>query len=104
MVSFSWRNFRVIYMQIYSVSDFVKGVNQLLSNIPACVQGEVSNFRITQNRFVWFDLKDDKSCVSCFMLAFQLPEPLENGTLIQAIGHPALFAKSGRFHLRTQRI
>jgi exodeoxyribonuclease VII large subunit len=91
-------------MQVYSVSEFVHGINELLTGIPACVQGEVSNFKITQNRFVWFELKDEKSYVSCFLLAFQLDVPLEDGMEIQVIGHPGLFAKSGRFHLRVNKI
>lgn len=91
-------------MQIYSVSDFVHGVNETLSGIPACVQGEVSNFKVTQNRFVWFELKDDKSYVSCFLLAFQLDQPLTDGMEVQVIGHPGLFAKSGKFHLRVNKI
>ena len=91
-------------MQVYSVSEFVHGVNELLSGIPACVQGEVSNFHIAQNRFVWFDLKDESSYVSCFLLAFQLDQPLEDGMEIQVIGRPALFQKSGKFHLRVNKI
>ncbi|MFA6475548.1 MAG: exodeoxyribonuclease VII large subunit [Patescibacteria group bacterium] len=91
-------------MQIYSVSEFVHGVNELLSGIPACVQGEVSNFHVTQNRFVWFDLKDEASYVSCFLLAFQLDQPLEDGMEIQVFGKPNLFVKSGKFHLRVNKI
>jgi len=91
-------------MTVYSVTDFVHGINELLTRIPTCVQGEVSGFKIVQNRFVWFDLKDAKSCVSCFMLAFQLQQPLEDGMMIQATGTPGLFTKSGRFHLRVQSI
>lgn len=91
-------------MQVYSVSDFVHGVNELLSGIPACVQGEVSNFKIAQNRFVWFELKDESSYVSCFLLAFQLDQPLEDGMEVQITGRPALFQKSGKFHLRVNKI
>lgn len=91
-------------MQVYSVSEFVHGVNELLSGIPACVQGEVSNFKVTQNRFVWFELKDETSYVSCFLLAFQLDQPLEDGMEIQVIGKPGLFVKSGKFHLRVNKI
>lgn len=91
-------------MQIYSVSEFISGVNEVLTNIPACVQGEISNFRIAQDRFVWFDIKDDSSYMSCFMLKFQLEHELEDGMEIQVFGNPGLFKKSGRFHFRVQRI
>ncbi len=90
--------------QVYSVSEFVNGVNQLLAGIPAVVQGEISNFRVAQNRFVWFDLKDEDSYVSCFMLKFQLDQTLEDGMEIQVMGHPGLFKKSGKFHLRVNKI
>lgn len=91
-------------MHVYTVSEFIHGINELLNGIPACVQGEVSNFRINQNRFVWFDLKDEKSYVSCFLLAFQLDQKLEDGMEVQIIGRPSLFVKSGRFHLRVHKI
>ncbi len=91
-------------MTVYSVSDFVSEVNELLTSIPALVEGEISNFHVAQNRFVWFDLKDDKSVVSCFMLAFQLKETFSDGVMVQVKGTPALFTKSGRFHLRAQTI
>lgn len=90
--------------QVYSVSEFVNGVNQFLAGIPAIVQGEISNFRVAQNRFVWFDLKDEDSYVSCFMLKFQLDQALEDGMEIQVMGHPGLFKKSGKFHLRVNKI
>lgn len=90
--------------QVYSVSEFVSGINELLSGIPAIVQGEISNFRVAQNRFVWFDLKDDKSYVSCFMLSFQLDQTLEDGMEVQVIGNPGLFSKSGKFHLRAKKV
>lgn len=91
-------------MKIYSVSEFNKEVNTLLSDINCCVQGEVSNFKITQNRFVWFELKDEKSYVSCFLMAFNLRVQLEDGMMIQVIGSPGLFTKSGRFHLSVKDI
>lgn len=91
-------------MAIYSVSEFVSGINELLTNIPAIVQGEISNFHVAQNRFVWFDLKDDTSVVSCFMLAFQLTQTLSDGMMVQVKGSPAVFTKSGRFHLRAQSV
>ena len=91
-------------MAVYSVSEFVQGVNNLLQGVPATVQGEVSNFKIAQNKFVWFDLKDDSSVVNCFMMKFQLQHQLEDGMEIRVIGNPGLFKRSGRFHLRAQQI
>lgn len=91
-------------MRIYSVTEFNKEVNTLLSDINVAVQGEVANFKITQNRFVWFELKDEKSYVSCFLMAFNLRVQLADGMMIQVIGSPGLFTKSGRFHLLAKDI
>jgi exodeoxyribonuclease VII large subunit len=68
------------------------------------VEGEVSNFKITQNRFVWFELKDEKSYVSCFLMVFNLRVQLEDGMKVQIIGSPGLFTKSGRFHFSVKDI
>lgn len=91
-------------MRVYSVTEFNREINLLLSDISVCVQGEVSNFKITQNRFVWFDLKDTQGYVSCFLLAFNLKQQLTDGMQIRVIGHPGLFTKSGRFHFAVQEI
>lgn len=91
-------------MKIYSVTEFNREVNELLSDITVCVQGEISNFHISQNRFVWFEMKDDKSYFSCFMLTFQLKHELEDGMEIKVTGTPGLFLKSGRFNFKVKQI
>lgn len=91
-------------MKIYSVTEFNKEVNTLLSDITVCVQGEVANFKISQNRFVWFELKDNKSYFSCFLMAFNLHVQLEDGMYVQLIGSPGLFTKSGRFRFMVKEI
>lgn len=91
-------------MRIYSVSEFNSEVNGLLADFNVVVQGEIANFKISQNKFVWFDLKDDKSYFSCFMMAFSLPFELTDGMEIQVIGTPGLFVKSGKFHFKVKQI
>ncbi len=91
-------------MRVYSVSEFNREVNTLLSDITITLQGEVSGFNISQNRFVWFDLKDDKSRVSCFLMVFNLKVELEDGMEIQVIGSPGLSLKSGGFKLTVKDI
>ncbi|MFA6027452.1 MAG: exodeoxyribonuclease VII large subunit [Patescibacteria group bacterium] len=68
------------------------------------MQGEVANFKISQNRFVWFELKDNKSYFSCFLMVFNLRVQLEDGMSVQLIGCPGLFTKSGRFHFAVKEI
>ena len=91
-------------MKTYSVGEFNKEINELLSTVQVCVQGEVANFNISQNRFVWFDLKDDKAYFSCFMMSFALKHEIEDGMEIKVYGTPGVFQKSGRFRFMVKRI
>lgn len=80
-------------MRIYTVSEFREELNELLSQVMVAIEGEVSDFHISQNRFVWFTLADKKTSVSCFMLAFQLHVPVESGMKVRVIGAPTMFTK-----------
>jgi exodeoxyribonuclease VII large subunit len=77
---------------ILSVSDFVGLLNQTLEfaypNV--MVQGELANFRVSKNKWVYFDLKDEYSSVKFFGTIYQLPGPLEDGMLLQVRGNPRL--------------
>lgn len=77
---------------ILSVSDFVGLLNQTLEyaypNI--VVQGELANFRVSKNKWVYFDLKDEYSQVKFFGTVYQLPGPLEDGMMLQVRGNPRL--------------
>lgn len=77
---------------ILSVSDFVGLLNQTLEfaypNI--VVQGELANLRVSKNKWVYFDLKDEYSSVKFFGTAYQLPGPLEDGMMLQVRGNPRL--------------
>ncbi len=90
-------------MKIYSVTEFREEVNDLLDEVTVAIQGEISDMNISQNRFVWFSLVDDTTVLKCFMLTFQLKQPLEDGMEIQAIGSPTLF-KKGQFVFRPRQI
>lgn len=75
-----------------SVSDFVALLNQTLEfaypNV--VISGELANFRVSKNRWVYFDLKDEMSSVKCFGTIYQLPGPLEDGMLLKVRGQPRL--------------
>ena len=70
---------------VYSVSDFVGTLNQTLEfaypNV--VIVGELVNLRISKNRWVYFDLKDDSASVKFFGTVYMLPGPLEDGRLNQ---------------------
>lgn len=75
-----------------TVSEFVALVNQTLEyaypNIT--ITGELANFRVSKNRWVYFDLKDEQASVKCFGTVYQLPGPLEDGMLLAVKGAPRL--------------
>jgi len=90
---------------LLSVSDFVALTNQTLEyaypNVG--VQGEVSEFKISQGKWVFFKLKDAESVIDCFMAMWQLRVPIEDGMTVVVQGSPKL-TKWGRFSLTIKAI
>ncbi|MFA6512051.1 MAG: exodeoxyribonuclease VII large subunit [Patescibacteria group bacterium] len=93
-------------MTTYSVSDFVDLVRAELAERfgEVVVQGEVVDFRPSNQSLVFFDIKDEKSRLRCFMLRNELTQPLEDGMEIRVLGVPSLFKKNGGFHMRVSEI
>jgi exodeoxyribonuclease VII large subunit len=77
---------------IFSVSDFVAVFNQTVEYAypTVTIVGEIANFRVSKNRWVYFDLKDEQAIVRFFGTVYQLPGPLEDGMLLQVKGTPRL--------------
>jgi exodeoxyribonuclease VII large subunit len=75
-----------------SVSEFVALLNQTLEYAypDVVVTGELANFRVSKNRWVYFDLKDELASVKFFGTVYQLPGPLEDGMLLRVRGQPRL--------------
>ena len=75
-----------------SVSDFVALINQTLEYAYPFVTivGELANFKISKNRWVYFDLKDEFATVRFFGSVYALPGPLENGMVLEVYGNPRL--------------
>lgn len=74
------------------VSEFVALLNQTMEFAypSVTITGELANFRVSKNRWVYFDLKDDNSSVKFFGTVYQLPGPLEDGMLLKVRGTPRL--------------
>ena len=89
----------------FSVSDFVAVVNQVLETaVPVVeVEGEVAEFTVRQQKFVFFTLKDAESAVNCFMMAWQLRTPIEEGMRVVVRASAKLTAK-GKFSLTVQEV
>ena len=83
---------REIVNPAFSVSDFVAVLNQTLEFAYPYVevQGELSNFRVSKNRWVYFDLKDEAASLKCFATVYALPGPLEDGMVVRVVGSPRL--------------
>ena len=89
-----------------TVSDFVALVNQTLEYAypTVTVVGEVAEFRVSQGKWVSFKLKDDESVIDCFMAAFNLRIPIENGMKIMVVAAPRLNGKWGKFSLNIRAV
>lgn len=85
---------------VYSVSDFIALVNQTLEYAYpfVVIEGEISGFNINQDKFIFFDLKDEQNSIGCFMMIFQLKMPIENGMKVRIQAQPKLTNK-GKFSL-----
>jgi exodeoxyribonuclease VII large subunit len=82
---------------VFSVSDFVAVFNQTVEYAypSVAITGELANFRVSKNRWVYFDLKDEGATVRFFGTVYQLPGPLEDGMLLVVSGLPRLHPQFG---------
>lgn len=82
---------------ILSPSQFVAMLNQTLEAAYPLVtiEGELSEFRVRKNQWVYFKLKDEGAVVDFFGSVYQLKSPLEDGMLVRAVARPRLHPKFG---------
>lgn len=89
----------------FTPTEFLAVCNQTLeyaySNVS--ITGEIASFKINQNKWVFFDVKDEESSVSCFMVLSQLRMPLEDGMKVKLVGTPKV-TKWGRFSFTVRQI
>lgn len=90
---------------IFSVSEFVAVFNQTIEFAypSVTVRGELANFRVSKNKWVYFDLKDELASVKFFGSVYQLPGPLEDGLMLEVRGQPRLHPLYG-FSVNIQSI
>ena len=88
-----------------SVSEFLHNINQVLtfefSHLE--IKGEVASFKINQGKWAFFDLKEGDYSINCFMPAWQLNAPLEDGMKI-IIKATAKVTNWGKFSLTVKEI
>ena len=86
-------------------TDFIAAVNQTLEYAYSGVEivGEVASFKVNQGKWVFFDLKDEESSVSCFMTLWSLRQPLEDGMKVVIKGVPKM-TKWGKFSVTVSQV
>lgn len=91
--------------QIYSVSDLISVINQTLEYAypTVIVEGEVASFKVSKNKFVFFDLKDNEGVLGCFMMIYALRIPLEDGMKVRVIAQAKL-TPWGKFSLSVREV
>ncbi|AHB42439.1 exodeoxyribonuclease VII large subunit [Candidatus Saccharibacteria bacterium RAAC3_TM7_1] len=89
----------------FSVSDFIALTNQTLEYAYPSVEieGEVASFKVNQNKYVFFDLKDDAGSLGCFMTVWQLRMPIEDGMKVVVTATPKL-TNWGKFSLTVRAL
>ncbi len=91
--------------QILSVSEFHALINQTLQYAypEVLIEGEISSYKVNQGKWVFFDLKDSETTISCFMPIYQLKMPIEDGMLVRVRAYPNI-TKWGKFSLTIRAI
>lgn len=87
------------------VSDAVDLINQTLDEAYPfiLVEGEVASFKVNQGKFVFFDVKDEAASLGCFMMAFALKFPLQDGMKVRILAQPKL-TQWGKFSLTVREV
>ena len=89
----------------FTPTEFIAATNQTLEYAygNVVIVGEVASFKVNQGKWVFFDLKDEESSISCFMPVWDLRMPLEDGMKVAIRGVPKL-TKWGKFSVTISKI
>ena len=90
---------------LYSVSDFIAVINQTFEYAyPSVeVEGEIASFKVNQEKFVFFNIKDSTGSIGCFMTIWQLRVPIEDGMKVIVSAVPKL-TQWGKFSLTVKAV
>ncbi len=90
---------------VFSVSDFIAVLNQTLEFAYPTVEiaGEISSYKVNQNKFIFFDIKDETGSLNCFMTVWQVRTPVEDGMKVVISATPKLM-QNGKFSLTVKSI
>lgn len=95
-------------MHILSVSQYVAYLNDTFKAIwdsnEAAIEGEVSEFRVSQGQWVNFNVKDAEAVVSCFAVLNKMRFHIEDGMRVRLFGSPRVYPKWGKLSFNVERV
>lgn len=74
--------------------------NSILNNL--CVEGEITNIRISKTGFTYFTLCDESSCINC--VAFYTDSVSKNGDKVIVEGEITLYEAKGTYQINVRNI
>lgn len=93
---------------VLRVADYLALVNKALSTLPRdlVVEGEIFDFKISHQKWVSFDLKDEdgQAVLKCFMTTWQLQVQVEDGMRVRLTGKPTVSPRFGKFQLNVDEL
>lgn len=89
-------------LKVFSVSEYIQHLNEVLYERDAVVEGEISEYKINQQKWIFFKVKDDAGVLECFATVFRVKIPLEDGMRVRIYGRPGIYPKSGRFSMNVE--
>ncbi len=95
---------------VLHVGDYLALLNEVLHDrVPSneiLIEGEVSDYRVAQQKWVSFDLKDEKAeaVLKCFATVWQIGTPIEDGMRVHVKGFPKMYERFGTLKLNVQSI
>lgn len=95
-------------MHIFQVSEFIlyfnDAVRSFMNEQQMAIEGEVAEYKVSQQRFVWFKIKDADGVLDCFAMLFSLKQPIEDGMKVRVYGYPKIFHRSGKLSINIARV
>jgi len=93
--------------KVFKVSEFAEFISLYLEQVGrVTVEGEISEFKVSQSKWLFITIKDSHAALSVFAVLAQIPNvhSLSEGMLVKVTGRARLYAKSGRFSLFAESI
>lgn len=82
---------------VFTPTDFVASLNQTFDYAypQVFIQGELANYRVSKNRWLYFKLRDEHASVQFFGTVYQRKHELQEGMMLQVRGYPRLHPQYG---------